>query len=315
MKEKVLKNFLNVYWLRPETAMWRTIDACLLNKYRDYIKSPSLDFGCGDGIFSFIAAQGGIDLQYDVFKSTTNLESFFNKIDIYNSYDEKIKNLIKINRKPNYVFDTGFDHKQSLLDKANLLSIYKSTTLGDGNGILAFENESFSFIFSNIIYWLNDPEVTLREIKRILKKEGKAFIFVPDKQFAESSFYYNLYLKTKDPSWKWLEKIDRGRLSDNIQHTYSYQKWAEIIQKANLNIIEHKAYLSEKIIKMWDIGLRPISPLLIKMTSKINNEDLLEIKEEWINLFYELINPIIDNIELNEQNQGNCTFHMFILEK
>lgn len=315
MEKEILKSFLNAYWLRPETAMWRTVDACLINEYRDYIKSPSLDFGCGDGIFSFLAAKGNISPSYDVFKSTTDLEAFFDKKDIYDSYDEKIRNLINVTKKPDYVFDVGFDHKQNLLNKAKLLEMHKSTVLGDGNAKLPFEDESFEFIFSNIIYWLDEPESAFKEINRILKKGGKAFVFLPDKQLIESSFYYNFYLKTKDPSWEWLEKIDRGRLSDNIKHAYTYQKWTEIIKNADLNVVEHKSYLSENIIKMWDIGLRPISPLLTKMTSKINQEDLLEIKKEWVELFYEFINPIINNIECNDKNHSSSTFHMFILEK
>ena len=48
---KILKNFLNAYWIRPETAVWRTLDTMLLRKL-EFIK-PIIDIGCGDGLFIF----------------------------------------------------------------------------------------------------------------------------------------------------------------------------------------------------------------------------------------------------------------------
>lgn len=57
MKE-ILKNFLNAYWLRPETALWRTLDVEAMRTFK--VTSPSLDLGCGDGTFSFIRAGGGV---------------------------------------------------------------------------------------------------------------------------------------------------------------------------------------------------------------------------------------------------------------
>lgn len=41
---------LNIFWLRPETALWRYLD---INTLRDFeFVGHSLDFGCGDGLFS-----------------------------------------------------------------------------------------------------------------------------------------------------------------------------------------------------------------------------------------------------------------------
>lgn len=52
----VLKNFLNAYWLRPETALWRTLDVESMKGFE--FAAPSLDLGCGDGTFSFIRGGG-----------------------------------------------------------------------------------------------------------------------------------------------------------------------------------------------------------------------------------------------------------------
>ena len=46
-----LKELLNVYWLRPETALWRAIDIEVMKNFD--ICGNSLDLGCGDGVWVF----------------------------------------------------------------------------------------------------------------------------------------------------------------------------------------------------------------------------------------------------------------------
>ena len=74
MTNEFLKNQLNVNWLRPETALWRSIDSTLITKHE--IKAPSLDLGCGNGIHSFITAGGNFSLDYDSYMNT-DLNGFF----------------------------------------------------------------------------------------------------------------------------------------------------------------------------------------------------------------------------------------------
>jgi len=76
-----LNNFLNVFWLRPETALWRSLDVEAMDRFN--FKSPSLDLGCGDGIFSFIRAGGSFANDFDAF-DVANLDQFFENVDIFN---------------------------------------------------------------------------------------------------------------------------------------------------------------------------------------------------------------------------------------
>ncbi|MFB2605609.1 methyltransferase type 11, partial [Rhizobium phaseoli] len=52
----VLEQLLSVFWLRPETAIWRYLDIEAMKSFE--FEGRSLDFGCGDGLFSFIRAGG-----------------------------------------------------------------------------------------------------------------------------------------------------------------------------------------------------------------------------------------------------------------
>lgn len=83
MKE-MLRKFLNAYWLRPETAMWRTLDVESMKNF-DFI-SPSLDLGCGDGTFSFLRGGGEFLDNFDVFLDVDNLDQFFENKDVYDSF-------------------------------------------------------------------------------------------------------------------------------------------------------------------------------------------------------------------------------------
>ena len=73
----ILDEFLNVFWLRPETALWRTIDVKTMKNA--ILSGRSLDFGCGDGVFSFVRAGGTFESEFDVFKGASGLDKFFEK--------------------------------------------------------------------------------------------------------------------------------------------------------------------------------------------------------------------------------------------
>jgi hypothetical protein len=83
MQNEIIKEFLNAYWLRPETAIWRTMDSNFLKGTK--FESPMLDLGCGDRIFSFVNFGGKTDIDFDVYK-TTNIKKKFLKGDDNQSY-------------------------------------------------------------------------------------------------------------------------------------------------------------------------------------------------------------------------------------
>ncbi len=199
-----LKELLNSYWLRPETALWRSIDINIMSDF-EFI-SPSLDIGCGDAIFSFIRAGGKLDIQFDAFSSLKNIDKFFENVDVYDSF-QNIDNVDIIAKESKYKIDVAFDHKKNLLKKAALLNIHKKFVVGDANQRLPFENETFVSIFSNIIYWLDNPENVFKEIHRILKKKGKCSVMLPNKSFIDYSFYNTYFVKTKNEKFQIFGKI------------------------------------------------------------------------------------------------------------
>ena len=275
-------------------------------------QSPSLDLGCGDGTFSFLRANGEFDELYDVFMDVDNLDKFYENCDVYDSFHNITD--IKIKKYADYKIDVGLDHKQNLMNKAEKLSLYNEFILANANEKLPFADESFASIFSNIIYWLDDPENTFKEIYRILKRGGKCCVMLPNVTFLESSFYYRFCKLGKIKEFEFLRLIDRGRVDGNIKVVKTYDEWKGIIGNSGLKIEACVPHLSKTLIQIWDIGLRPIFPMLKKMTEQLDDETLLNIKSEWVDLFQKIGQPIIENEKMLSQGEEFC-FFCFILSK
>jgi len=305
-----LDQLLNVFWLRPETALWRSIDIETMSDFE--IVSPSLDLGCGDGIFSFIRAGGKFEKSFDAFQSIGKIENYFNNIDIYDHFDNSLNP--SVTGKPKYEIDVAFDHKENLLNKAKTLNFYKNFIRGDANDKLPFDNDSFQSIFSNIIYWLNNPEMTFKELFRILKPGGQCCIMLPNKSFVDFLFYNKYFLKNGDEQYRFLEKLDRGRLAELIQVTKSSDEWKTLIYNSGLKIRSHKKHLSKTVVQIWDIGLRPLFPALLKMVQAIDSAQLPEIKKNWVDILRMFIEPI-SKMDGELDGADEPGFHCFILQK
>jgi len=277
-----LQQYLNVYWLRPITAMWRSINAQAMDGI-DFAE-PSLDLSCGDGICSFIQAGGELSLDDDIFKAVGNLEKFFSNVDIYDSNSEEYRPTIT--KKPNYQITVGADWKQNLLDKAETLDFYKELVLHDNNERLPFEDESFKTVFSNSVYWVDSPADLLQEIRRVLRPDGQAVIVLLTKNILD----YNTDVFSDYLPDEWLQMIDRGRKA-NYPLLYDDAGWQAIFDNAGLEVKRVIPQISWVHLHMEDIGLRPISPLLIKMVNALTPEQRREIKAEWIETFDKLLSP------------------------
>src|SRR4051812_24848809 len=104
---------LNVFWLRPETALWRELDARAMQSFA--FKGPSLDIGCGDGIFSFIRSGGRFSPEFDAFRAMSGLDKYFDNVDVFDAFDARVSPAVV--QTPTYPIDVGFDHKANLLSK------------------------------------------------------------------------------------------------------------------------------------------------------------------------------------------------------
>lgn len=302
-----LDALLSAYWLRPETALWRACDIHALQGFR--IEAPALDLGCGDGVFSFIRAGGTFDEDFDVFQSIERLDEYFEKADVYDAHTSAYRAAVR--GAPAYRFAVGLDHKQNLLKRAGATALYERLVHHDANRELPFAPASFQSVFSNIVYWLDDPAHCLREIRRVLAPGGTAAVLLPNRDLRVFSFYQSHFLETGDARFKFLELLDRGRFSDNIKHARSLGDWQSMIEAAGLRVEGHVGYLCRLVVQIWDVGLRPIFPPLVSMANSLAPAKRNEIKLEWVRTLRSFAAPLLD------LDRGLCArefgFHCFVL--
>jgi SAM-dependent methyltransferase len=304
-----LEQLLQIHWLRPETALWRTVDCILMEKHGGVLDN-AVDLGCGDGTLSFIMA-GGKHVNYDVFEEVSELQKYNSGADIHNSLTKKNVNIDVSNLR--YQFEYGVDHKDGLISKAKrYYPFYQNTKVSDLDNSLPFQDESFKNGFSNIFYWLKDLNYSLTEIRRVLKKDGMLYLFVPNYNFKQKAWLY--YSAPHEGEKAYLNFFDRG-YGSLIHHCYRKEEWASIFQKNNFKIEKHVHALSNPVMDVWNVGTRPISPLLISMANRLPLEQRKEVREEWVKYFSDFCRPILDKELSGNLNEENSAFHFFALRK
>ena len=68
--------------------------------------------------------------------------------------------------------------------------------------------------------------------------------------------------------------------------------WERRFTRAGLEIVDAEPFVTRTHAHIWDIGLRPIAPLLVRMANALTPETRAEIKRDWTALFMELLDPI-----------------------
>ncbi len=283
--EKQLRNFLEARWLRPEGALFGTLKSRSMDRIE--FKSPSVDISCGEGSLMFQHLGGEFEFDYDMYRETKARDFKHDQfIDIYDC-DREITPPIR--RAPDTIIDFGTDWKQELLNKASRLGVYKDMVLHDNNILpLPFENEQLETVFSTSLYWIKNIEGMLADIHRILRPGGRL----------ATTAMTPLMLNTLDKlrpilTPKAISILDRSR-STTMPGGADAATWEGMLKKAGFRV-EHmeSVFPTENLIDVWNIGMRPVSHLLIQMSEELSDRRRAEIKQEWIEIFYELLLPLV----------------------
>jgi SAM-dependent methyltransferase len=287
----LFKAFLNLYWLRPENAAtsyfqsqtWLDIN---LSKYK-----KTLDIAGGDGCYIFLHLGGRFDDKFDFF-TKTNASNFKHSkfVDIYNISSNKFSP--KIIKKSKLNFNTVTDWKSGLLDKAKKLKIYKEFILHDNNKLpLPFYDEEYDFVHSNAVYWTSNAKDLLKDISRVTKKNGTLVMEVATNNILGAIKKNKNFLGNK-----LFNILDRKRSIEMKMLKAKHSDWSAWMKNAGLIIEDIRvAWPNRFISDSWDYGItRPISHLLINMTEKLSDKKRVQIKREWVKIFYDILVPFCE---------------------
>jgi SAM-dependent methyltransferase len=294
-RRDLFKEFLNFLWLRPENALLHAVRAEKYAGTASLMGDNNIDISCGNGVFSFISMGGALADDTDMFRSldlSKNERS--GDFDVFDKYDDSY--FINIVKKPDFKYSIGTDWKENLLKKADHLSYYEKLIVHDNNKILPIDNESMDYIFSNSTYWVDNFEQHLLDLTRILKSGGHLVIQIKTLNIINTtSRVYAPFMGDR-----FHETIDAGRLS-TWKSLRSIREYESIFSKLNMEVLYKKPIYGGLIMKMWDIGLRPIFIPLSKMVNSLSRNNRSEIKKEWCDIFSEIFEQFIDEYQCSDE--------------
>lgn len=298
MKENLVEQFnvrahLEAYWLRPESAFWDAIAAKHLAGHL-VGKQDILEIGIGNGYFSFLLLGGRFTPEFDWFHNVAT-EGFWENADIYD-YDSGVSMAQYIANKPDSRIRVALDHKQSLLNQASRLGLVDTLIQHDCNQPLP--DGRFTTAYSNMLYWLNDPLRTIDDIARVLRPGGELIAAFPNSDFYRTCRSYT----SNEGVW---QLINRGRANHIMWHMDLPDFEREIAQRGLFEVASTQRYLCPTTLKIWDIGLRPLSIPLIRMANALAPDKRLEIKQEWCDTLLRFADPLLsDEVECGGKEGG-----------
>jgi hypothetical protein len=295
-----LEEYAFMEWLRPEVVIWHSIADKLIG---DELKQSEkiMEIAIGNGFFTFMALGGKFEKSFDHYFST-DLNKKDDNGDIYDC-PPKVDISQFINFFPIKKLQIVLDNKQSTLDQVKLLELSLEHICQDANQNISFEN--IQTIYTNSIYWLKDPIFQLNRWCDKLPTNSKIILVFPN-----SSFYS--YCRSYKQDSKMWRLLNRGR-ADTLMWSMDFIDFEKEMNKIGFRVIDYKRYLSKLTLQIDDIGLRPISPHLIKMANSLSPELRFEVKQEWVSTMMVILNELLENELEKGPKEGGYNF--VVLEK
>jgi len=310
--ERLFKRLIVSMWLRPERALWDAYELAAVKFLLGPLKeSPVLEYGCTDGINTFAMLGGEIKFNYDDYYDLSNLKKMLNPTKDYFSKCKAI-DLKVVLKKPSIQIDHGVSWKTAHLEKARRLHLYKKLMLVKINKDLPFEDESQKIIWAPNLFWTNPEKLflVLKELSRILSKKGRLVLVVPDKQQSKHEIWSALPKMQK----KLFHQLDRGTVRNLTKNAKTLSEWEQAFSKANLKISRHVKFLPPIIGGIYQIGFRPMFPVLAEIYNEIRKnktKDILFLKKTWITEVLDLMTPLCYLDEYHKSSEK--LWHVFEL--
>jgi SAM-dependent methyltransferase len=295
-RREYLRRLLGPMWLRPESALWYAHEAAVARDWLDPLQSPSLELGCMEGVSTFVMLGGEFGLGFDVYRDVEWSDRSHRWGSLAEDYYDKLpaSRDVDILSRPQQRFDTGLAWKRSHVEKAARLGIHDTLVEHDPNEQLGmFEDGAFALVWGPNLYWIDRFEQMLGELRRIVRPDGRIVTVLPDR----SALDHMLHRFADSTNPDWIANLDRGRHANISRQARTHEEWRELFSGAGLSVSRHEAFLPQVVFQVSDIGLRPLFPVLMNVYETLrakSEDDLLRIKQHWIEVAEEFLGPLCD---------------------
>lgn len=144
----------------------------------------------------------------------------------------------------------GLDNDHQTVKKAKQGKQYRHVLQADAANIPLLA-DSIDLVFSNsVIEHIKNLDPTLKEVKRILKKDGVFIFTAPNNKFIS----YSIFSWMRIPLLPHLYGFLRNRKFHHY-HCYSLKQWTRLLADRGLKIIDSFHYINRQAAEYWDFLL------------------------------------------------------------
>jgi SAM-dependent methyltransferase len=308
------KRLLSHNWLRPELALVHAHQlhavASLLPRK---IVQPSLEYGCTDGVCTFVMLGGEADFAYDDYLDISDCPADSLADDYFEKASE-IGNHVVVRPATDH-FTYGVSWRGSHLARAARLRLYQGLMERDLGHPLPFESSSTNTIWAPNLFQVPTQQLlpTLQEFQRVLTPDGTIVTILPD--LAQSD--RDIWRRFPSLPQEVRDRMDRGISRNLTMNARSDADWRQTFACAGLRVTGHSSFLPKIVSEIYQIGLRPMFPALLEAYSLLRSADLEEfirIKRRWIDTEYDFLLPMCD-VGPEFGVEGELLWHAYRLER
>jgi ubiquinone/menaquinone biosynthesis C-methylase UbiE len=205
------------YYWKPMMALFRALELRVYRESGVSLQGSVLDLGCGDGqVISMLKKVGVVQDQVG-----------------------------------------GLEISAREISKASGSKVHKWLLQASGNH-LPFKDESFSSIISNSVLGGIPEGVSdlLREVHRVLGKEGTFVVTVPTDRFVDVLLVPKILERF---SSRWRARQVRGLINRlPLYNAYAPQEWRRRLESVGFSVLKMEKYFSVKTGYLWSLFLMKI---------------------------------------------------------
>lgn len=150
--------------------------------------------------------------------------------------------------------EVGVDNSYLDIEKASNIGKYKKLMLADARH-MPFKDGSFRTVISiSVIEHIQKTSEVLKEVYRVLSKDGQFVFTTPQKNFTELLFYPRLLRLLRLESFAKIYELGINRVFKHYS-LYDEEEWRKLLSEAGFRIKKLESNIGEDIAILWDLGL------------------------------------------------------------